>query len=48
MADKSPRKEVAGKKLTTKEKQDRKRAKKDAKTAAAMPIPGGAKPGGKK
>lgn len=48
MADKSPRKQGPSKKLTTKEKQDRKRAKNDAKDVAASPLPNAPKPGGRK
>jgi hypothetical protein len=41
MADKSPRKQAPGKKLTTKEKQARKKAKKTAKGLGTMPAPAG-------
>jgi len=37
MGDKSPRKQNRGKKLSTKEKQAKKKAKSDAKTAPLIP-----------
>ncbi|MFT6160733.1 MAG: hypothetical protein ACJAZO_000456 [Myxococcota bacterium] len=39
MADKSPKKQAPTVKLSTKEKQDRKKAKKAGKAAAGAPIP---------